>query len=102
MPKIFPSVYKNFKETYNSKNWSAKRSYCLGKCSVDRPAETFLAVSKTDKKTYTFFEKSFFCFSSLRSYGHEEYGDYNLAEELSTKGRNCFAQSTKMVKKYIF
>ena len=22
-PKIFPSVYKNFKETYNSKNWSA-------------------------------------------------------------------------------
>ena len=176
-------MYKNFKETYKSKKWSAKRSHCLGKCSVDHPAETFLAVSekyikfilcsknpfsifphyvpmdaknavittspenfqkwrkifrsrrKNVKETYilkkmicikiplslwmqcwsprrgfpcslrewhktfTFFGKSSFCFSSIRSDGHEECSDYNLAEVFSTKGRKCFPESKKQQKK---
>ena len=61
-PKIFNSVYKNFKETLNSKNWSAWRFYCLGEWGVDHPAETFLAVSKNDKKLVLFSKNPLFVF----------------------------------------
>ena len=50
-------------------------------------------------KTFTFFGKSSFCFSSIRSDGHEECSDYNLAEVFSTKGRKCFPECEKKQKK---
>ena len=59
---MFRSKYKNGKKIYNSKNWSAKSSYCLGECSVDHLAEFFLAVSKNDKKLILFSKKPFFVF----------------------------------------
>ena len=54
-------------------------------------------------KIYTFFEKTIFYFSSICSYGHEACSDYNLADEVPTKGRQkWFAQGEKTVKKHIF
>ena len=54
-------------------------------------------------KIYTFFEKTIFYFSSICSYGHEACSDYNLADEVPTKGRQkCFAQGEKTVKKHLF
>ena len=72
-------MYKNVKKTYKSKKWSAKRSYCLAKCSVDQPAEDFPAVSEKSNKFILFSETFDFYFSSLRSYGREECSDYNVA-----------------------
>ena len=58
-------------------------------------------------KNFTFFGKSRFYFSSIRSDGHKECSDYNLAEVFSTKGRKCFPEfkkkqeKTKNIKKLI-
>ena len=52
-------------------------------------------------KTFTFFGKSSFYFSSIRSDGNEECSDYNFPEEFLTKGRKFFPQCTKTLKKHI-
>ena len=50
-------------------------------------------------KNFTFFGISSFYFSSIRSDGHKECSDYNLANVFSTKGRKCFPEFKKKQKK---
>ena len=65
------------------------------------PRRNFPCSLQEWQKTYNFFEKSIFCFSSIRSDGHEECCDYNFAEDFLTKGRKFFPQCTKTLKKHI-
>ena len=96
--KCFPEFKKKQKKTKNIKKLISIKFLLSRWMHCWPPRRSFPPSLQEWNKTYTFFEKFFFWFSSLRSYGHEECGDYNLADELSTRGRKCFAQSTKMVK----
>ena len=61
----------------------------------------FFPVSKSDIKRILSFEKSIFCFSSIRSDGREECSDHNFAEEFLGKGRKVSAQCAETLKKHI-
>ena len=93
---------KKWKKTDNWKNDLHKDPIASVK-AVLTTMRYFPCSLREGYKIYTFFEKTIFHFSSICSYGHEACSDYNLADEVPTKGRQkWFAQGEKTVKKHIF
>ena len=99
--KCFPECNKNQKKTKNLKKLISIKFLLSRWMQCWPPRRNFPCSLQEWWKTYTFFEKTNFCFSSIRSDGHEECSDYKFAEEFLTKGRKFFPQSTKTLKKHI-
>ena len=99
--KSFRSIYKKFENNIKLKKVIGINFLLSRWMQCWPPRRSFPPSLQEWYNTYFVFRKILFCFSSLRSNRHEECGDYNLAEELSTKGRKLFAQNTKMVKKHV-
>ena len=97
--KMFRSRWRNVKKTYILKKMICIKIPLSLWMQCWSPRRRFPCSLREWHKTFPFFGKSSFYFFSIRSDGHEECSDYNLANVFSTKGRKCFPEFQKKQKK---